>query len=72
MSKTLTIISLALGALLALPTLAEADNGNHSGWAKNGKGGDTKGAPAPIAGAGLPVLLVLGGYALVRRYRTRT
>ena len=40
---------------------------------KGGKGGHggTKGAPGPIAGAGLPVLLVAGGYALVRRYRNR-
>lgn len=29
------------------------------------------GAPGPIAGAGLPFLLVAGGYMLVRRYRKR-
>ena len=28
----------------------------------------SKGAPGPIA-AGLPILLLAGGYALVRRYR---
>jgi hypothetical protein len=27
------------------------------------------GAPGPIAGAGLPFLLLAGGYFLVRRYR---
>lgn len=38
------------------------------GW---GAGG-SKGAPGPIAGAGLPFLLIAGGYALVRRYRNRS
>jgi hypothetical protein len=37
------------------------------GW---GKGG-SKGAPGPVAGVGLPLLLIAGGYALVRRYRNR-
>jgi len=37
-----------------------------------GGGGTTKGAPGPVAGAGLPVLLIAGGYALVRRYRNRS
>jgi hypothetical protein len=35
-------------------------------------GSNNKGAPGPIAGAGLPFLLVAGGYALVRRYRNRS
>jgi LPXTG-motif cell wall-anchored protein len=30
------------------------------------------GAPGPIAGAGLPILLVAGGYFLVRRYRNKS
>jgi hypothetical protein len=29
-------------------------------------------APAPIAGAGLPVLLVAGAYWVVRRYRRKS
>jgi len=33
--------------------------------------GSSKGAPGPIAGAGLPFLILAGGYALVRRYRHR-
>ena len=36
-----------------------------------GGGGGSKGVPGPIAGAGLPFLLLAGGYVLVRRYRTR-
>ncbi len=38
------------------------------GW---GPGGN-KGAPGPIAGAGLPILLIAGGYVLLRRYRKRS
>ncbi|MGF9763133.1 hypothetical protein AAII07_49110 [Microvirga sp. 0TCS3.31] len=37
-----------------------------------GGGGGSKGVPGPIAGAGLPFLLIAGGYALVRRYRDRS
>ncbi|MBZ6079055.1 hypothetical protein [Microvirga puerhi] len=33
--------------------------------------GQNKGAPGPLAGVGLPFLLLAGGYALVRRYRNR-
>ena len=72
------IAATAFCALTAAATLSaraeRGGNGNHYGWGdKGGKGGHggTKGAPGPIAGAGLPVLLVAGGYALVRRYRIR-
>lgn len=34
-------------------------------------GGSNRGAPGPIAGAGLPFLLLAGGYVLVRRHRKR-
>jgi len=67
------ITATAFCALTAAATLsAQADpggNGHHYGWSNGG--GGSKGAPGPIAGAGLPVLLVAGGYALVRRYRNR-
>ena len=71
------IATTAFCALTAATTLqAQADNGNHNGWSKGDKGdkgdkggkGGSKGAPGPIA-AGLPILLLAGGYALVRRYR---
>lgn len=41
------------------------DRGNTPGL---GWGGN-KGAPGPIAGAGLPVAVLIGGYLLMRRYR---
>jgi hypothetical protein len=43
------------------------------GWGAGGSGGGggNKGVPGPIAGAGLPFLLLAGGYVLVRRYRAR-
>lgn len=37
----------------------------------NAYGINGKGAPGPIAGAGLPFLLIVGGYYMVRRYRNR-
>lgn len=36
-----------------------------------GAPGQNKGAPGPLAGAGLPFLVLAGGYALVRHYRGR-
>jgi len=47
--------------------------GGHSDKGGGGGGGHggSKGAPGPIAGAGLPILLAAGGYAWVRRYRNR-
>ncbi len=46
--------------------------GNGGGPSHGGGGvGGNKGAPGPIAGAGLPFLLIAGGYVLVRRYRNR-
>ena len=54
-------------ALSGVPALAKNDNGNGKGQFNcNGKG--QRGAPGPILGAGLPILLVGGGiYWLVRR-----
>ena len=59
--KTLLVIPMALLlALSVVPAWAKSDNGN-------GKG-QVKGAPGPLVGAGLPVLLVGGGiYWIVRR-----
>lgn len=49
--------------------------GYANGWSNGGGpsgGGSSRGAPGPIAGAGLPFLLLAGGYILVRRrYRNR-
>ena len=56
-------------ALIASPALAkEHENpGNGNG---NGGGRDVRGAPGPIAGAGLPVLAIgYGVYWLVKRRR---
>ena len=79
--KTLaaTIVSCAMTGSYALPALAMGKwspswvSENQGG--KGGKGGSggppgrSVGAPGPIAGAGLPILLIAGGYVLVRRYR---
>jgi hypothetical protein len=64
----------ALTGLSALPASAAPTNcGNCQGNSGNGlgNGGSNRGTPGPIAGAGLPFLLIAGGYALVCRYRNR-
>ena len=58
-------------ALSGVPALAKNDNNNGNGQSNNGNGqakGHTRGAPGPLMGASLPVILVAGGvYWLVRR-----
>jgi LPXTG-motif cell wall-anchored protein len=62
--------------LLALSVSALADSGGKGSGGgdsggKGGKGDGVKGAPGPLVGAGLPVLLVAGGvYWLVRRRKS--
>jgi LPXTG-motif cell wall-anchored protein len=61
------VIPMALLLALSGPALAKNDKGN-SGNAN----GHVKGAPGPLVGAGLPVLLIGGGiYWLVRRRKGR-
>ena len=56
-------ISLALLLALSVPALGQNQGGNGGG-----NGGGVRGAPGPLVGAGLPVLLIGGGiYWLVRR-----
>jgi hypothetical protein len=60
-------------AALCLPALA--DPGKGKGWGDGDGGGrdHVRGAPGPIAGAGLPILAVgYGAYWLVRRYRRKS
>jgi len=46
---------------------ALADKDGTPNWGNSGKG-----APGPIARAGLPFLLIAGGYVLLRRHRNRS
>src|SRR3954462_15383808 len=78
------IVFSAIAGSYALPAQAMGkifwgDHGGKGGGGNGGSsngggggssaGGSNRGAPGPIAGAGLPSLLIAGGYALVRRYR---
>jgi hypothetical protein len=70
------VFALPVALLLALSVPALAQNGqgqNGTNQGQNGQGGGYRGAPGPVVGAGLPVLLIIGGgiYWLVRR-RKRT
>lgn len=65
LARVAAVFALAGVAVLVIPNLAEAQNsqgGNQQG--------SYRGAPAPVAGAGLPVLAVgYGVYWLIRRRR---
>ena len=64
--KTMLALPIALLLALSVPALAKNDKGNQGNG--NGNGGNVRGAPGPLAGAGLPLLLIGGGiYWLVRR-----
>ena len=78
--------SLAIAAactMVALPALAASGGSRGStglnvarqkGGFQNSAGQNPQsiGAPGSIAGAGLPFLLLAGGYVLVRRYRNQS
>jgi LPXTG-motif cell wall-anchored protein len=64
MMKTVFIPMVLLLLALSVPALAQ----NNQGQNNNNQGGGVRGAPGPLVGAGLPVLLVGGGiYWIVRR-----
>lgn len=52
-------------------TRGSSGHGGSRSSSSQGGGGSNKGAPGPISEAGLPFLLVAGGSALVRRYRSK-
>jgi hypothetical protein len=59
------VVIAAIMVMLTLPALAQRVPGG-------GSGGIVRGAPLTLVGAGLPMLvLVGGGYLLVRRLRRR-
>ena len=63
------ITAAAFYVLAASPAFANPGQGLALGHGKHDKA-----APGPLAGAaaGLPLLILVGGYALVRRRRNRT
>jgi hypothetical protein len=65
--KPFLLIALLL-ALSGAPVLAGGGNDQGQNNNNQGGGGQVRGAPGPLAGAGLPVILVGAGiYWLVRR-----
>jgi hypothetical protein len=62
-------IPMALLLALTVPALAKNDKGNQGNG--NGNGGNFRGAPGPLVGAGLPVLLIGGGIYWLVRWRKR-
>ena len=73
-----TLFALAGAVVFSTPNLANAKNGQGGngqggdGQGQNGQGNNVRGAPGPIAGAGLPVLAVgYGVYWLIKRRRRK-
>ena len=67
-------IALTMGLALVLSVPASADNGNHFGNDNGNNGnhfGQVRGAPGPLAGAGLPVILIGGGIYWLVRWKQR-
>jgi hypothetical protein len=61
-----------LAAWICLSTLpAFAQNQNGQGQNNNNQGGGVHGAPAPLIGAGIPALIVVGGVLLGRKLLRR-
>jgi uncharacterized protein (TIGR03382 family) len=60
---------------LAYSASQNGDNGNHYGQIKNGNNGNDKenvrGAPSPVAGAGIAGLLAAAGFVWLMRRRRR-
>jgi hypothetical protein len=67
------VLAAFVASTILLPSFALADNGNHYGWYKDNGNPHYRGAPGPIAGAGLPVLAIgYGVYWLAKRRRKNT
>jgi hypothetical protein len=66
------LVASALFAAFCVPALAGVGTGQNP--PNGGNGQNVVGAPGPIAGAGLPMLLAVGfgAYWLVRRYRRKS
>jgi hypothetical protein len=57
------LIPMVILLALSVPALAQNNQGN-----QNNQGEGVRGAPGPLTGAGLPLLLIGGGiYLMVRR-----
>jgi hypothetical protein len=65
------VIMLLPALLLAGAAFAGDRDYRHDDWSggRHHEGGGVHGAPGPIAGAGIPVLLAMGGLWVWRRYR---
>ena len=80
--KKLLVLT-ALASALCLPALAQNQGGNSQGGNNNNQGGNNnnqggggyRGAPGPVAGEGLPFVVLgaagFGAYWLVRRTRRK-
>ena len=68
--KAVLALPMALLLALSVPALAKNDKGNQGNG--NCNGGNVRGAPGPLVGAGLPVLLIGSGIYWIVRRRKKT
>jgi hypothetical protein len=72
MFKLGTLASVGLLVLMASPAFAQGNsNGNGNGNGNGNANGRVVGVPGPIAGVGLPILAVAGGYIWIRRQKQK-
>jgi len=64
------VLAVALSAVPVVMAVQPADRGNTPGlgW---GPGGSMVGAPGPVAGIGLPILAVAGGFIWIKSRKRR-
>jgi hypothetical protein len=69
--RTLAMAGLLVFAASAAFARDDDDDGDHRGNFGNGNTGTVVGAPGPIAGVGLPILAIAGGYMWIRRQKQK-
>jgi hypothetical protein len=73
--RTLAVVGLVLFTASAAALAAQPNDGNSNSpgldFGQGGSNGHVVGTPGPIAGVGLPILAIAGGFIWIRRQRQK-
>lgn len=73
LKSVVRLVAFSSVAAMLLPfALADASGISGHGRPSKPKPGITRGAPGPVAGVGLPFVLVAGGYVYLRRRKSKS